>query len=562
MSKVGENTHAEIRERLRGKLGKTAAVEIYRLHQETGLSENWIWGLTRDVRISRRSQKARRGKRKLQITDQHLTVVQNIWVKTRLPIRDAIRQAEINDLIPRGVLKPYYMRRWLYSKGLSRRLLDVDTGPIAYFEGRCPNDIHQSDTTDLEELHYNIASDRLEYAPQKNRPDKKGQKPPKIRVFVLLDDYSRAPFLKLLKGPMNQYTLIHCFNEGWEKKPNATRYPFHGLPRHAYTDNGGGYQGKILQAMFKAYGIHRIDTDPSSDKKDSLAKEHKARKRGKIEYIMKAINEKWLPKFLLASMTWTEAEKSLEEFAIEMGNHFHSRIQTTPFARWNEITKVKELPARELRDQFQYDFLERKVKKDGTFSIDHHVYRVPNYLKHPWCDAVEQKIAVYFHPGHYEKVRAVWRTYDEELFELKESLVSPAFHFAERDLTAKQIAFRAAESMDIKGWKVDEYPDKQPAFLPKTVDAFDSARISEKTVITSEGFLPSFAPERWLTLIPAMNFLRNEQVLFQEDSTSQQRQRDNAYVRAVMNGRERISETELTELVAKLKAEMQTGTEG
>jgi len=548
--RIGTDTREIILSSLAGKEGVDAKNIIGDLAERYGLSRGYVYRISQSVRACGRAARRDIGARRLAVTDEQLAWIETLTTKHDFAANHAIELAEINGIIAPGAFSPSIYNTWLRQKGVSRARMRKDVSPTQEFEGRWPNDIHQFDTTKLEQLHYDKETDTLSWNPRANRKNSRGEKPDSIWLYSLLDDYSRCKFAMIYRS-LNQYNHLDFLCHAWSEKPQRSEFPFYGVPGHIYMDNGGGNQAIKFLVALKKLDVHPIPTNPSSDKPFA------ARKRGKIENTFKSYGE-WLKIFQLRPLTWAEACESLHQFVLALNRRVHSVTHAAPFSRWLEIGTPQHAPAEELWKLFYFDHDRRTVKKNLTFSVDAHIYRLPE--KKPFIDWIDEKIDVYWQPGNYSTVFAVFGAREIELAENTAEIVRPAFSYPreEREATAVESARAAAGEADyssIKLYATDGIQNpkskiQNPSYLPRKGQEFDDSKIAEKTVVGEDGRKrPSFAPEEWCRgELAAAHCLINERML--EPPLDQE---DRQWLRDVIGGRDKISVDELRGVAALYK---------
>ncbi|HWP58990.1 MAG TPA: hypothetical protein VNL14_13945 [Candidatus Acidoferrales bacterium] len=538
--RIGIDRRDIILSSLAGKTGAEARAIIEDLAERFGISPGHVYRISQSVRATGRAARSDIGARRLTISEEQLQWLKSLTANYDLTAEAAVGLAELNNVIPPGTLNPATYNGWLRRQGISRRRLKTDVKPVHEFEAGGPNAIHQFDTTKLEQLHYDRQTDTLSWNPRANRKNSRGEKPDAIWLYSLVDDYSRCKFALLYRS-LNQYNHLDFLFHAWSEKPNPAEFPFYGIPQHIYIDNGGGNQGTKFRVALKKLGVHIIPTDPSYDTP------HAARKRGKIESVFKLYNE-WLKLFQIRPMTWAEACESLYQFVLSLNRRTHSVTQASPFARWLEIGKPQHTPSEELWRVFHYDHDTRVVYKNLTFSIDRHLYRLPE--RRPYIDWIDEKIDVYWLPGDYSKVYAVFRSDEIEVEENKAAIVRPAFSYPreEREATAVEAARAAAADQSYPGMKLYSTDPGRTAYLPRKGEAFDEKRIAEKTVIGADGKeRPGFSAEKQLNKFEIILRLKSHGLIVNSPPSSAER----FWVDSIMKGREQIGESELNRIVAE-----------
>ena len=562
--RIGIDTREIILGSLAGKEGVEAKTIIGDLAERFGLSRGYVYRISQSVRACGRAARRDAGGRRLDVTDEQLAWIETLTAKYDLTAVHAIELAELNGVVEPGRLSPITYNDWLRRSGISRARMKRDLKPVHEFEASAPNLIHQFDTTKLEQLHYDKDGDTLSWDPRANRKNSRGEKPDSIWLYSILDDYSRAKFALLYRS-LNQYNHLNFLCRAWSEKERPSEFPFYGLPAHIYMDNGGGNQAIKFRVALKKLGVHTIPTDPSYNTP------HAARKRGKIERAFQDYGE-WLKIFQIRPLTWAEACESLHQFVLALNRRVHSVTHAAPFSRWLEIGRPQHAPSQELWRVFHHDHDRRLVSKNLTFSIDRHLYRLPE--QRPYLDWIDQKIEVYWEPGNYSKVFAVFGAREIELAENTAEIVRPAFSYPreEREPTAVETARAAAAGQDHSGMKLYATdgkvsgamterlltPSPIPSYLPRRGEAFDETKIAEKSVVGADlRVRPSFAPERWLVYVAAARQLQEEGFLSRPLSGAEQ-----AWLKGLFAGREKIAETELNDAVKAAKAQTDEAAQG
>jgi hypothetical protein len=233
---------------------------------------------------------------------------------------------------------------------------------------------------------------------------------------------------------------------------------------------------------------------------------------------------------------------------LKINSRVHSTTGQPPFERWLTIGKPKHTPSEELWMMLRYENDRRRVNKDLTFTINSHVYRLPE--KKPFVDWVKEWVEVYWLKDRYEKVNAVRGAKEVEVAEVRDNIVRPAFSYdrEEKPATATDQARARAGEQDYGGIKLWDGDAPKQAYLPRKGEEFDETRIAEKTIETDAGeSRPSFATERWLNYFAAVSELQDEDFLSRPLKPGGAEQ---AWLKGVFAGQEKISETALRAAVA------------
>jgi len=550
-------------EALAGKGGKEAKSIIQDLHHSTGLSIGYLYKISDPVRLNGRAIRKDAGERRVTISDDAWDFMTGLTAKYDLDAEQAIELAVVNGKIEEGALHPATYRAWLRERGISRERFNTDVRYYTPWESTEPNAVHHFDTTKLEELHLEDGRSGEEssrgrgpmvtWDPRANRKNARGVKPDPIWLYSMVDDHSRAKFAFLYRSE-NQFNHLDFLHRAWSEKQNPSEFPFYGVPSHIDMDKGGiNYSLKVINALSKL-PVHVVRSTPSTTEPFG------SRKHGKVENPFKTY-AKWMkglrPRLDVGGLTWDELQHSLYCFLLKINSRVHSTTGQVPFQRWLTIGKPKHTPSEELWRLLKYENDTRRVNKDLTFTINGHLYRLPE--RRPFIDWVStttesSKIEVYWLKDRYEKVIVVKGTVEETIDEARGSIVRPAFVYSERVEGAVDKRRASADASDYGGIAlpgIDAAAPKQ-TYLPRKGEKFDDRRIAEKNVETEAGTRrPSFAPERWLTYVEAARELQNEDFLSRPMKPAEQ-----AWLKGIFAGREKIAETELRQGVAAAQSEV------
>lgn len=549
MPRIGDDVRQMIFFSLAGKRGEEARAIIEDLSAQLHMSVGYLYKLTDVVRANGRAIRKDAGMARLAISEDQFKVIANLTTQYDFTAEHAIRLAELNGMIPPGVVKPYRYNLWLRDNSQSRARLNSDVKPGHRFEAKGPNMLHHFDTTKLEQIHFDAETETLSWNPRLNRKNSRGQKPESVWLYSLVDDHSRAKFAYLYRSE-NQYNHHDFFYRAWAEKENPSEFPFYGIPEHLYMDKGPvNYALKVLHALHQL-GIHLVPTTPST------SEPYGARKHGKVEVVFKDYGE-WLKEFKIHDLSWEEAQESLYQYVLMLDRRMHSETRARPFERWLSIKAPRHMPAEQLYQMLKFDSAARRVNSDLTFTIDNHVYRLPE--RRPFvdwiADKMRKKIEVYWEPGKYEKVFAVNGSTEIELAECRDNLVRPAFSYPREqgEQTSVDLARAAAQGMDhsaLKLYETDRHSRAggNPSYLPRKGEPFDNDRIAEKS--RPDG-APSFAPEVYLDDVKAI-FALKERGFFSGDDMA--RAADRAWLKALMAGRDKIPQSELGAAIEAVKS--------
>jgi hypothetical protein len=199
-------------------------------------------------------------------------------------------------------------------------------------------------------------------------------------LVAIIDDYSRlichAEFF--LKQDIMAY--IHTLEQAIRK---------YGIPNRIYCDNGQVFLSQQIKRIGAHIGTRIIHTKV----RDAAAK-------GKIERWFLTVRNRFLNGILPQKKVKTieELNDLFNVFVSDYNQRVHSSIDSTPLARWLQSPQIPRHLKEDIHsaDLFMLE-IERKVKKDGTFSV-HNVLFETNYAY------VGKKVRIHYNPQDIAKV--------------------------------------------------------------------------------------------------------------------------------------------------------------
>jgi hypothetical protein len=194
------------------------------------------------------------------------------------------------------------------------------------------------------------------YGPYLNLDGKKV----KTFLFAFIDDCSRvityAKFLTTEKFSAVQQVLSEAILR-------------RGIPKLLYVDNGKVYHSDNLHFACASLGITLIHTKP-----------YDAQSKGKIERAFLTVRKRFLP--LLTDDDLSSLDKLNQRFFswLEKDYHrkVHSSLKMTPLDKYmSQISQVKTYDDPEKLKLLFLKRAQRKVRHDGTISVNSKLYQVP-----------------------------------------------------------------------------------------------------------------------------------------------------------------------------------------
>jgi len=303
--------------------------------------------------------------------------------------------------------------RWLANENLGwdYRIKGKDLTPKRRFEAEGPNFVHQFDTTVSEQFYLkpdlSIGFNPLVY---KNKPGKG----PKLFLFCLIDDYSRATFARYYIAETTEELEDFLFL-AWKRKDNPTEFPFCGLPKTFYTDNGPIEKSFGFKNVCEKFGIEKVHHIPGHPWAKGKVES------GAIKRIQRYFESRLKED---PASNLIELNQKLYNFLVELNNRTHSQTGKVPFERWMEVERSNLilLDDREMLHHLFRKPTTRKITPRLEISIDNHPYALP--WKKPFINMVGHEIDIFYSPKDYSSITVV---VDGESFEVDEGQQSHQF---------------------------------------------------------------------------------------------------------------------------------------
>lgn len=284
-------------------------------------------------------------------------------------------KALIEELVRQGVLEPgtfsaSTVQRRLAEAGLDRQSVRAGSGliggPTKAFELPLPNLLWMADCMHGPTL----------------RPS--GEKTQRTFLFALLDDCARL----CPHGQFYPHERLEGFLDTLRRAVLSR-----GIPDKLYTDNGSAFKSQHLAIVCANLGIRLIHAKP-----------YHAWSKGKIEKFFQGVQSRFLPKLIFEPVgsidelnrrfwAWLETEYHQLEHGALGGESPAQR-----FARLGTALRLLE-PNASLERLF-FMRVDRRVRKDATFSLAGEFWEVPTHLR-------GQVVTVRFDPMKLGRVE-VW----------------------------------------------------------------------------------------------------------------------------------------------------------
>jgi len=216
------------------------------------------------------------------------------------------------------------------------------------------------------------------YLLKKNSRDKWCKK--QTYLIGIIDDHSRILCHGEFFFEQDLLAYLSCLKTALQKR---------GIPERLYCDNGQVFLSSQIKRIMAKLGTNIIHARP----RDAAAK-------GKIERFFRTVRDNFLEELLTFNIPKTLEELNNEFYKWSEDNYNHkkhSSIGMKPVEKWLLSShKIKTLSV-DLEDEIFYFTTTRKVKKDGTFSLNNMFFETSYQL-------AKQKVSIHYDPFMPERV--------------------------------------------------------------------------------------------------------------------------------------------------------------
>ena len=261
---------------------------------------------------------------------------------------------------------------------MARQLkLNKKTRRIQRFQAERPNEMHHVDASTSNHFYaVKVLPDgdfllKL-HGPSQNYKNKPTPIHQRVWIYGIVDDYSGCAFAEYIVAPgESEVDNLTFLKRAWTVSDDKT---FCGLPDKIKGDKGPMMRGRVTKDLFERFNV---ETDPSvPGAKDT---------HGKIERPWRTHWQRFERQFLVVD-DWKKFEITLSELNRQLLNYLQNEYNLRKHRFEKEITReqawkkinlyggIRPLPA----DAFNtaHEKVERKVRRDGTFSLDNKLYEV------------------------------------------------------------------------------------------------------------------------------------------------------------------------------------------
>lgn len=354
-----------------GLSGTAAKSEAERLAANYGVSWQYVYRMTKDLRSGQRKTRSDAGKRTFEIkpgTDLYYAM--QLVIVDKLDPDQALLTARTRGRTNLPTLETF--QRYLREQGLGKTQRRNTRRAHRRFEAEFPGQMYQIDCTALKVRWQDEKTRRVLKIEgiDKNHPQ---MDETKLRVWqiMLVDDHSRRRFLRYVAVPaITSLDMVRFECEAFTRL---------GVPRELYTDNGSEFKGyhiraeRILNSILKNEGgyVHKRHAPNNPQATGKVEGAHKWAEKAD-RFIGLAVSE-----------GQTVTIDDLNRFADEICEHYNHRIHRAtgekPMNRWHgKRIVVRKVAPDVIESALLSDEFEAVL--DASMTVTHRkvAYKIPN----------------------------------------------------------------------------------------------------------------------------------------------------------------------------------------
>lgn len=394
---------------------------------------------------------------------------------------------------PVNLLKRGTVNRYLADLRLDARSLDL--APVSMrFQATHSNECWQFDLSpsDLKEIEQQSDLTAREPGMGKMIP----------MLYSVVDDRSGVSYQEyhLVQGEDVLAALQFFYRACSAKEVPTGDFPFHGIPKMLYMDNGPIAKSKLFRQVMTFLGVEVRTHEPQKDK----ARKKSARAKGKVERPFRTVKEvhETLYHFHKPKNV-EEANRWLVPFLQRYNAQLHRSGECSRMEDW-----IQNLPSEGLRPMCSWErFIElvreplgRKVGSDAFISLDGVSYRVDGELINcevtVWYGPLDDAVFVDWKGKKYgpyspvgapiplNQYRALKKTSLERKLEELESLAQII------SIPRAAMESPTVSAQYIEKPRIGSSPEPDPFFQVRFANALDARRFLAKLLNTPLGLLP------------------------------------------------------------------------
>lgn len=389
---LGNFATQEIRESMRGLVGKPAKAMAVRLAERHGVVWQHIYKMTKDLRPERK-KRADAGKSVWKLEEGT-----DLWKAVEFVIVDnydpdlALMTAKERGYTNLPSLATF--QKILAEHGLNRKARRANRVAYRRWQAEFPGQIFQVDVTALKERWIDLKTRKIlrisEADINTNHPNDNPNLVP-IWQIMLSDDFSRRRYLKYVHtNKITSDDIVQFLVEAFHEL---------GVPHVLYTDNGMEFRGRHTQAQKMLDKI----TEDDGGYKHWTHKPYNAKATGKVEVAHQFVEKmnKLLGTAIREGRTITM--DLLQNFAVQICKYYnevrvHRATGQTPMNRWfSRRAVIRKLPAEIIESALLSDVFDSRLNEGMFIERKGSMYKVP--ATKPFVDFITKKVKVVVPPN-------------------------------------------------------------------------------------------------------------------------------------------------------------------
>jgi hypothetical protein len=183
-----------------------------------------------------------------------------------IPTWKAIEVLEDNGVLSRGQVSPATLNRLLRDRNIARKNLLAPESTVQ-LRSLHPNHVHELDSSVCVQYDFGkkgrLMDRNMQMEFYKNKPGYWKTVKKVLLRYLLTDHYSGAFFAHYyyVSGE-NSTSLLDFTLKAWGKKPEPSKYPFHGVPLILMVDKGSANLSAVYNSFCSNLGVELLDHVP------------------------------------------------------------------------------------------------------------------------------------------------------------------------------------------------------------------------------------------------------------------------------------------------------------
>lgn len=396
-----------IRLRMTGLKGKEARIVADQCASEFGVTRNYVYEITTDVRPRRKKRSDAAGRKVILTPEQRLHLFAQV-LRNETSAKVAIETAvdpENKDLSLYIEPEKAPTAQWVnselraYNLSLRARKQKSSLTPYTRREAAAANDVWFLDGTVGEQFYIEEDFEHIFYH---DPTDRKQPKLPQARIIAVADGHSRVQFMDIFTDE-SAVSVLDLLYKAISRKDYPEEFPFEGIPKNIYSDPGPGIMAKKTRDAAAVLGISITPHPP-----------REPWKKGMIERAFRTLIDRQKARKLAPRWTFKEFRSFLYRYCLWYNNRKHSTTGMAPFDRWlasmnSGAGQIRQAPDETLKKYLLHDRFERVLEASGIIRLHNRQFKITRELQHRMAYLVGQKVEVLADPQNKDAAYVVFQ---------------------------------------------------------------------------------------------------------------------------------------------------------